>query len=134
MNQNHDRNATPDRSRGDPGRAVEHRPVVLLASDRLGSGPDELGSILMRSFLKTLKDAPVPPWRIVLINTGVRMAVEGSGLIDDLLALQGAGIGILACGTCLDFFHARDRLTAGRVSNMREIVDTLTAADRVIRV
>ncbi len=134
MNQDPDRNTTSDGSQAGPGGVPERCHVVLIPSDRLGSGPEELGSILMRSFLKTLKDAPVRPWRMVLINAGVRLAVEGSDLVDDLRALQGSGIGILACGTCLDFFHARDKLTAGRVSNMREIVDTLTAADKVIRV
>lgn len=118
----------------DPDRTLETGTVILIPSDRLGSGPEDLGSILMRSFLKTLRDSGTHPRRIVLINSGVRMAVEGSDLIDDLRVLQDSGIDILCCGTCLDFFHSREKLKAGRVSNMREIVDVLTTAGRVIRV
>ena len=47
--------------------------------------------------------------------------------------LEAAGVEILSCGTCLDFFHAKEKLRAGRVSNMMEIAESLWAADRVLR-
>ena len=43
------------------------------------------------------------------------------------------GVELLACGTCLDFFHLKERLRAGKVSNMFEIASRLVAADRVVR-
>jgi len=107
--------------------------VVLLASDGIGSGSDDLGRILMRSFLKTLKDAPSRPDVIILLNAGVKLVAEGSDLLDDLRALKALGVDLAACGTCLDFFHLKEKVRAGRVTNMSEIVATLMAAERIVR-
>ena len=109
------------------------RVVVLFASELLGNGPDELGRVLIRSFVKTLNEVWPKPWRVVLINSGVQLALDGSPVLGDLAALEETGVDLLACGTCLDYFKARDRLRAGRVSNMLEIVATLMSADRVVR-
>lgn len=107
--------------------------VLYIPSDRLGGGPEELGRVLLRSFLKTCKELPRAPWRALFLNSGIALTTEGSPLVDDLLALQERGTEILSCGTCLDYFGAKDRLRVGRVSNMTEIVHTLTTAGRVLR-
>jgi selenium metabolism protein YedF len=107
--------------------------VVLLAADTVGHGSDELGGILMRAFVKTLREArPRPRW-LLLLNAGVRLACEGSPLLDDLRALAEAGVELRACGTCLDYYHLKDKLRVGSVGNMFDIVNTLLGADRVIR-
>lgn len=107
--------------------------VVLFASDRLGDGPEELGRVLVRGFVKTLREQGPPPWRMVFLNSGVALTTEGSPLAEDLQAMEAAGAELLSCGTCLDYFHAKEKLVAGRVSNMREIVETLTRAGRLLR-
>jgi selenium metabolism protein YedF len=109
------------------------RTAVLLASEVLGQGEDELGRILMRSFLKTMLELDPLPWRLLLLNTGVKLAIEESDLIDDLRALAGRGVEILCCGTCLDYFHSKDLLQVGRISNMHEILSSLAGADQVLR-
>jgi selenium metabolism protein YedF len=107
--------------------------VVLIASDELGQGSPELGKILIRSFVKTLSNAEQKPRRMIFVNSGVRLTTEGSDLIDDLKLLEETGVELLSCGTCLDYFHLKEKLQAGRASNMVEIVETLTAADSVVR-
>ena len=107
--------------------------VVLLASDTLGHGDDQLGRILMVAFVKTLKSLDPKPRTILLMNAGVRLAAEDSELVDALAELEVGGVELLACGTCLDFFHLKERLRAGKVSNMFEIASRLVAADRVVR-
>lgn len=107
--------------------------VVLIANDEIGTGPSELGKILMRSFLKTLKEVEPMPQRMIFLNAGVRLVAEGSDLLDDLAALQGMGIDLAACGTCLDYFHLKERVKVGRVSNMMEIASALLGADKVVR-
>jgi selenium metabolism protein YedF len=107
--------------------------VILFASDRIGDGPDELGRVLVRSFVKTLAEQGPFPWRVVCLNSGIALTTEGSPVADDLRAMESAGAEILSCGTCLDYFHAKEKLLVGRVSNMREILETLTRAGRVLR-
>lgn len=109
------------------------RNVVLISSDRFGEGDDELGSVLMRAFIKTLKEVVPIPEAIFFINAGVRLTTEGSALIEDIRELEDGGMQIFSCGTCLDFFHLKDKLAVGQVTNMFEVVSHLSAADRVIR-
>jgi selenium metabolism protein YedF len=116
-----------------PACRAEPRVVVLVASATLGHGDDELGRILMTAFLKTLKDVSPGPSAIILVNGGVKLASEGSDLVEAVRALEGRGAKVLVCGTCLDFYRLKDKLRVGTVSNMFEIASLLVDADRVIR-
>jgi selenium metabolism protein YedF len=108
--------------------------AVFVASDRVGRGDDELGAVLMKSFLHSLTQLDRPPRLLVFMNAGVRLAIEESEALESIRALASSGVEVLVCGTCLDFFGLRDRLAAGRVSNMYEIVETLTGAGSVVAV
>ena len=61
------------------------------------------------------------------------MAALYALLIDDLRALERAGIDIIACGTCLNFFELADQLAVGRVTDMLEIAGLLASAGRAVR-
>ncbi len=107
--------------------------TVLLASDRVGRGDDGLGALLMRGFLYALAESDDPPSRIILMNHGVRLAAEGSESLANLKRLEGSGVELLVCGTCLDYLGLKESLSAGRVSNMYEIAELLSAG-RVLSV
>jgi len=113
--------------------AVPSNLSVLVATETVGRGSDDLGRLLMVAFVKTLAEVVPRPRSLVLMNGGVKLAVEGSELIDAIRRLEGKGIDVLVCGTCLDFFGLSDDLKVGRVSNMFEIASTLAAADRLVR-
>jgi selenium metabolism protein YedF len=108
--------------------------VVFLDSDSLGRGSEELGRILMRSFLQTLEQSDVQPQKIILINSGVKLACQGSEVLEDLREFSAKGVEILSCGTCLDYFGLKKKLMAGKVSNMYEILNSLAQAGKVIKV
>jgi selenium metabolism protein YedF len=113
--------------------AGEPEMVVFIESDSLGRGSEELGRILMRSFLHTLAEAEFKPAKVIMVNAGVKLACEGSPVLEDLQELSGRGTDILACGTCLDFFGLKAKLKAGRVSNMYEILSSLAQAEKVLK-
>lgn len=108
--------------------------VVAITSDRMGRGEDELGSILIRSFIYTLTQVEPLPKTLVLYNTGVRLAVEGSPVLEDLRKLAAAGVVILVCGTCLGYFGLKERLAVGSVSNMYAIAETLLAGGNAVTI
>ena len=108
--------------------------TAFVATDVVGRGDDTLGAILMKSFLHSLTELDHPPRSLVLMNAGVRLATEGAEALESLRALASAGVSVLVCGTCLDFFGLRDKAAVGRVSNMYEIVETLANASSVIAV
>jgi len=108
--------------------------VVFIDTDSLGRGSEELGKILMRSFLQTLEQSKVHPQRIILINSGVKLACEGSEVLEDLQEFAAKGVEILSCGTCLDYFGIKKKLMAGKVSNMYEIINSLAQAGKLIKI
>jgi selenium metabolism protein YedF len=107
--------------------------ILYINSHLLGIGDEALGAILMRSFLKTLLDMETKPSRLILVNSGVRLATEGSEVLETLQALSEKGIEILSCGTCLDFYGLKEKLKVGKISNMYDIAQSLLEADRLIR-
>jgi selenium metabolism protein YedF len=107
--------------------------VVYLNSRFLGIGDEGLGSILMRSYLKTLLELDTKPNRLILINSGVWLSSEGSDVLETLKVLSERGVEILSCGTCLDFYGLKEKVKVGIVSNMFTIAQTLLEAERVVR-
>ncbi len=109
------------------------RPVVVIDRKGMGQGDETLAQILMRAFLKTLKEASVKPEKIILYNQGVFLALEDSEVLEDLKHLESLGIQILVCGTCLDFFRVKERLQVGQVSNMYDIMEAMLTAGLVVK-
>ena len=108
--------------------------VIVIGSDTMGRGDDELGSVLMKSFIHTLLETSPQPESIIFFNTGVKLTIQGSEVLEDLRALSERGVKILVCGTCLGFFEIKDRLAAGTVSNMYDITETMTGAGRLVQI
>jgi selenium metabolism protein YedF len=106
--------------------------TLLITSEFLGRGDDELGAKLMASFLRTLLTAESKPDRIVFYNSGVRLLAQGSPVLDVLNDLNKAGVQLVACGTCVGFFKLDDKIAKDRISNMSEIVRVLTEAQNVV--
>lgn len=115
----------------EPARANEY--LLYISSDVMGCGDDELGKILMRSFIKSLPDTRGMPKLIVMLNSGVKLAVEGSLVLDDLREFENRGIEIRCCGTCLDFFRLKEKLKVGKVTNMFEIISALQSFEKVMQ-
>lgn len=107
--------------------------VLLVSSELMGRGEDqELGHILMRAFFHTVAEVSPQPDVIILLNSGVKLVVEGSPVLNDLRALAESGIQVLACGTCLGQYGLREKLQVGEVSNMYDIAEALLGADKVV--
>jgi selenium metabolism protein YedF len=106
--------------------------MVMCATDRIGFGDDALGSKLMVNFLRTLKEMGDELWRLVFVNNGVKLTIEGSEVLDDLKAHESAGLKILVCGTCLDHFNILEKKQVGETTNMLDIVTAMQLADKVI--
>lgn len=106
--------------------------AILVTSQFFGQGDEELGKILMNSFLYTLTEMTGQIKNLIFMNAGVYLACEGSPVIENLQALQENGVEILACGTCLDFYDIKDKLEVGRVTNMYTAMEILANAAKNI--
>jgi selenium metabolism protein YedF len=92
--------------------------VVYVSADHMGAGDQELGSILIRAFLKTITDVNPKPEKLIFVNSGVKLTTEGSDVIETIRELEAMDIAVLSCGTCLDYYQLKDKLKVGLVSNM----------------
>lgn len=117
-----------------PASPQKSKDVVLVTTDCLGTGDARLGGILMKAFLNTLWDADPKPAKILFLNDGVRLTVEGSEVLDTLRLLENKGVKIYSCGTCLDYYGLKDKLQVGVVTNMYDTVDSLLKAGKIIKI
>jgi selenium metabolism protein YedF len=99
--------------------------TIAFASDTMGKGSEELGKILIKSFIYTLTEATPYPSTLIFYNGGVHLTCEGSEVLEDLKKLEEEGVEIISCGTCLDFFKIKDKLKVGEISNMYTIYEKL---------
>jgi selenium metabolism protein YedF len=105
--------------------------VILIQSEGLGRGDDELGGMLMANFLRLLGESPEKPEKLVFWNSGVRLVCDGSVVLEHLKKLEGQGVGILACGTCLDYFELKDKLKVGQPTTMVDSIRSIVGSDMV---
>lgn len=106
--------------------------IYLIAADTMGEGERELGQILIKGFISTIKELDPLPKKIIFINSGVKLAVK-KDIIFYLKELDNKGVEILLCGTCVDYYGLQEEIEVGDISNMFEIADNLNR-EEVIRV
>jgi selenium metabolism protein YedF len=113
---------------------AEKKIMVMVATDRMGVGDDQLGRKLLFNFLKTLKEMGPQLWRLVFVNNGVKLTIEGAETLSILQELAAEGVTILVCGTCLDHFKLLEKKQVGETTNMLDIVTAMQLADSVVNI
>ena len=108
--------------------------VVMITSDCLGSGDEVLGSKLIISYLKTIKEMDNDLWQLIFVNGGVKLTTATSPVLDELLEYEKSGVIVLACGTCLEHFGLTNLKKVGATTNMLDIVTATQLADKVITI
>ncbi|MCX6327000.1 MAG: sulfurtransferase-like selenium metabolism protein YedF [Bacteroidia bacterium] len=107
--------------------------IIVLSSDKMGEGDDELGHLLMSNFIKALKDIDRLPQKMVFYNGGVKLATNGSPVIDHLKDMEKMGVELLLCATCVNHYSLESVVGAGTLSNMYSIVEVMASAGNIVR-
>lgn len=105
----------------------ETNKVYFVNSDVLGAGERELGEILIKGFIYTLTEIAPLPATIIFINSGVKVPTLNKEAKQNLQILEEAGVEILSCGTCLEYYGLEDELEVGEVTNMYTIAEKLNS-------
>jgi selenium metabolism protein YedF len=120
---------TKDTSRG---------PVVLVTSNCMGKGSEELGQLLIKGFIFSLTQLNLHPEAVLFLNSGVHLTMEGANTVPDLKTLEEKGTKVYSCGTCVSYY--KTTLAVGSIVDMMTITDHLasvpkgTAASGIITV
>ncbi len=108
--------------------------IIMITSDKFGSGDDKLGTALMKSYLYALTENSIKPEKMFFINSGVKLACEETEVLESLITLKSSGVEIFSCGTCLDFYGLKEKLLIGDVTNMYSIVESTNSAANTIKI
>lgn len=111
----------------------EENLVVVISSDRMGNGNDELGKVLIKGFIFAVTQLDKLPKTLLFYNGGATLTAEGSDSLEDLKHLEKQGVEILTCGTCLNYYGLSEKLQVGSVTNMYTIVEKMAGADKIMK-
>lgn len=125
-------NAVPHEGNGEMSQAVVGT-VILIGSNSMGQGSDELGQILIKGYISTLSELNTLPSEIIFYNSGVLLTVNDSPAKKSLCDLEKLGVKITICGTCVDYYNVKSSIEIGTISNMYSISESLAAASKIIR-
>ena len=92
--------------------------VVVIKSEFMGEGDNELGKVLIKGFIYALSQQDELPQTMLFYNGGAKITSEGSESIEDLKALEEKGVKIFTCG--------------GEATNMYEITKKMTEASLIV--
>jgi selenium metabolism protein YedF len=105
--------------------------TFLVQSEGLGRGDEQLGSMLMASFLRLLGESEDKPNCLIFWNAGVRLLCHGSKVLEYLKQLEEQGVKLLACTTCLEYFDLIDKLAVGKPTTMAKSIQSMLNSDVV---
>jgi selenium metabolism protein YedF len=112
---------------------ISSNPVIVVSTDKLGVGDDKLGAILMKSYLYALSESDTLPTDILFLNGGVKLTTSDSTCIETIKSIKAKGVNIMSCGTCLDFYHLKEKLAVGEITNMYTIVEKMNTSNNCIK-
>lgn len=108
--------------------------VVLFTHFGLGDAPGDLQKMLVSKFLGLMLESGELPERILFYTEGVRLACEGSPVLDLLGRLEAQGVELVLCKTCLEYFGLSEQVKVGMVGGMGDILETMQKAPKVLSV
>ena len=108
--------------------------TIIIKSMVMGEGPRDLGETLMGSFLRKLCLEKKKPARIVFYNAGVKLLSEGSPVLDAVELLFKAGVELIACGTCVNYFKISDKIEPEMIGDMPTIISIMMNSEDVITI
>lgn len=112
--------------------------MMIFKDDKIGSG--EIGGILFGAALESIlanmtqnrDDSSDKLTKIAFLNEAVLACVsDDSKLIDTLKGLERAGVEIICCKTCLNYFKI-DTLKVGKEGNSLDIMRDMLVAKKVV--
>ncbi len=106
--------------------------VILVTSNGMGNGEPALAQKLFSTYLRLLDEHNILPAAMCFYTEGVRLAVTGSPVLDQLRALEAKGVRIVLCSTCLGYYDLMEQVQVGITGGMPDIIEAMQRAQKVI--
>jgi len=108
--------------------------VILVTRNGMGETSPELQQTLVTKYFQLLLADGRLPAAVCFYADGVRLACDGSPLLDTLQALEDRGVPLIVCTTCLTALDLLERRKVGIAGSMPDIIDAQWRADKVITI
>lgn len=118
---------SPGGSSGEAGQDF----IIVIDSQYMGAGDDVLGASLIKGFIFAVSQLDTLPTRMIFYNTGAKLTVANSPVLQDLRGLAQNGVKILTCGACLNYFNITQQV--GDVTDMYTILNLMATATKVVK-
>ncbi len=106
--------------------------AFMFARNGLGEAPEGLQQTVAVKFLSLLAQEAEKPSQILFYTEGVKLVCEGSPVLGWLRNLEEAGVELIVCSTCLEYFGLVEQVRVGKVGGMFGILEAMQKADKVI--
>jgi sulfur relay (sulfurtransferase) complex TusBCD TusD component (DsrE family) len=106
--------------------------VILITREGMGSADPALQHKLLDTYFNLLLKNDTLPNAICFYTEGVKLVVEGSSHLEQLSLMEQKGVRLIICSTCLNYFGLTEKVKAGIVGGMADILEAQLKADKVI--
>ncbi len=96
--------------------------LLIVGTDTLGKD-EELGRILVKPFFETIIVTKEIPHTIFFLNAGVKLTTINEDIVPILKEIEGMGVEIFSCGTCLKHYNLESELKVGYRGTTNHIVE-----------
>ena len=104
---------------------------VIIASDTMGKEED-LGAILMKAYLETIKAYKELPNMIFFLNAGVKLTTVNNETVPIIKEIEALGVEVFSCGTCLKYYNLESELKVGHRGTTNHIVEGMKDFKRTV--
>jgi hypothetical protein len=106
--------------------------TILITNDGMGKADVQLQHTLISKYFDLLLAGGNLPNSICFYTDGIKLTVEGSPALEQLARLEQAGVRLIICSTCLNYFALTDKVKVGIVGGMGDIIEAQQKAEKVI--
>lgn len=104
--------------------------TLYLNDERAGGG--DVGVALMSKFIAAFLQTDERPEYIICVNNAVKMTANRAHVsFSALKQLEGLGVKILSCGSCLEAYKLVSDLAVGEITNAYEIAQILMTHEQI---
>lgn len=106
--------------------------VIVVSRNGMGDAEPALQRKLATTFFSILAETKTLPNAICFYGDGVKLTVTGSPVLDSLRTLENAGVRLVLCQTCLNYYGLTDQVEVGIVGGMTDIIEAQRLAGKIL--
>ena len=106
---------------------------ILITSEKLGEGDNELGLILLKEYFELLNECEQLPKQILFLNTAIKLFMKDSSVLEEINMLHKKGVSILLNDTSIKYYNLENEITFGETVSMYDMLIVMKRSKKLIK-